>query len=85
MNKTDSQRAEGKEQGSRLREITAVLHKNNISRVLCRCLFQAISVAYTIRSQEELEHSKKNFDLFIFEGFEPVLPGEKMQNAVTIL
>lgn len=32
MNKTDSQRAEGKEQGSRLREITAVLHKNNISR-----------------------------------------------------
>ena len=60
-------------------------YKNNISRVLCRCLFQAISVAYTIRSQEELEHSKKNFDLFIFEGFEPVLPGEKIQNAVTIL
>ena len=45
-------------------------YKNNISRVLCRYLFRAISVAYTIKSQEELECSKKDFDLFIFEGFD---------------
>lgn len=45
--------------------------KYNISRVLCRYLFRAISVAYTIKSQEALEKNRKSFDLFIFEKFEP--------------
>lgn len=49
-------------------------YKYNISRLICKYLFRAISVAYTIKSREELEHSKKNFDLFIFEGFDPVFP-----------
>ncbi len=44
-------------------------HKNNISRRLCRYLYRTLSVAWTIRSKEELENSKPDFDLFIFEGF----------------
>lgn len=47
------------------------LHKNNISRRLCRYLFGALSVAWTIKSQKELDACKKDFDLFIFEGFIP--------------
>lgn len=47
------------------------LHKNNISRRLCRYLFGALSVAWTIKSQKELDACKKDFDLFIFEGFVP--------------
>lgn len=48
-------------------------YKHNISRMLCRYPFRAISVAYTIKSQAELDNSKKSFDLFIFEGFEPTI------------
>lgn len=46
-------------------------NKNNISRVLCRRLFGALSVAWTIKSQEELDRSRGDYDLFIFEGFLP--------------
>lgn len=46
-------------------------YKNNISRRICRYLYKALSVAWTIRSKEELEASRKDFDLFIFEGFVP--------------
>ena len=46
-------------------------HKNNISRRLCRSLFKSLSVAWTIRSQEELDACREDFDLFIFEGFMP--------------
>ncbi|MCD8038118.1 MAG: glycerophosphodiester phosphodiesterase [Lachnospiraceae bacterium] len=46
-------------------------HKNELSRTLCRKLYHALSVAWTVRSQEELEHVSKRFDLFIFEGFVP--------------
>ena len=46
-------------------------HKNNISRFLCRYLFGALSVAWTIRSGKEMDEVKKAFDLFIFEGFIP--------------
>ena len=46
-------------------------HKGNVSRVLCRKLFGALSVAWTIRSQQELDACKKDFDLFIFEQFIP--------------
>lgn len=46
-------------------------HKRNPSRILCRRLFHALSVAWTIRSQEQLDASKNDFDLFIFEQFIP--------------
>ena len=46
-------------------------HKNSFSRVVNRYLFGALSVAWTIRSQEELAQAKPAFDLFIFEGFLP--------------
>ena len=47
------------------------LHKGNISRTLCQKLYHALSVAWTIKSQEQLDASRKQFDLFIFEGFIP--------------
>ena len=46
-------------------------HKGNLSRVLCRKVFGALSVAWTLKSQQELDASKKDFDLFIFEQFIP--------------
>ena len=46
-------------------------HKNNLSRLICKYLYRSLSVAWTIKSQEELDHSLDDFDLFIFEGFEP--------------
>ena len=45
--------------------------KGNISRVLCRRVFGALSVAWTLRSQQELDAAKDDFDLFIFEQFIP--------------
>ena len=45
-------------------------NKQNLSRLICRKEFGTLSVAWTIRSQEELEKNKRDFDLFIFEGFE---------------
>ena len=50
------------------------LHKKNLSRLLCRYLYGSLSVAWTIKSQKQLDQSRKDFDLFIFEGF---LPEEK--------
>lgn len=47
------------------------LHKGNLSRVLCRKLFGALSVAWTLKSQQELDAAKPDFDLFIFEQFIP--------------
>ena len=38
-------------------------HKNN--------LYHSLSVAWTVKSQEDLDHCLDDFDLFIFEGFEP--------------
>ena len=46
-------------------------NKGNFSRVLCRKLFGALSVAWTIRSQQQLDAAKNDFDLFIFEQFIP--------------
>ncbi len=46
-------------------------HRNELSRILCRKLYHSLSVAWTVRSQEELERVSKSFDLFIFEGFVP--------------
>lgn len=46
-------------------------YKENISRIICRRLYKALSVAWTIRSQKELDQAQEQFDLFIFEGFLP--------------
>ena len=43
-------------------------HAHNISRRLCKKM-GALSVAYTIKSQEEYENAKERFDLFIFDSF----------------
>ncbi len=45
--------------------------KNNISRLICRYIYRSLSVAWTIKSQEELDSARKDYDLFIFEGFVP--------------
>ena len=41
------------------------------ARRLCRKLYHCLSVAWTIKSQEQLDKSRDKFDLFIFEGFIP--------------
>lgn len=46
-------------------------HKKNISRILCKWLYHPLNVAWTIRSQQELDECSSDFDLFIFEGFIP--------------
>lgn len=43
-------------------------HAHNISRRVCRRL-GALSVAFTIKSREEYEQVKDQFDLFIFDSF----------------
>ncbi len=47
-------------------------YRNAMSLLVCRNLFKASTVAWTIRSQNELYASMSGFDLFIFEGFIPV-------------
>lgn len=53
-------------------DFVAYSHKsaNNLSRNLTR-MYGATAVAWTIRSQAELDRARKKFDLFIFEGFRP--------------
>lgn len=45
--------------------------KENISRVICKALYHPLNVAWTVKSQAELDASRKDYDLFIFEGFLP--------------
>lgn len=54
-------------------DFVAYSHKSagNLSRNLCR-MFGATAVAWTIRSQEELDRNRNKFDVFIFEGFKPM-------------
>lgn len=53
-------------------DFVAYSHKSagNISRCLTKW-YGATAVAWTIRSQKELDNNRKKFDLFIFEGFRP--------------
>jgi len=44
--------------------------RNNASRRICR-FFRPLNVAWTIKTQEELDACRDDFDLFIFEGFIP--------------
>lgn len=38
---------------------------------LCRHLYGNVAAGWTIKSEEELERAKKNFDIFIFDSFIP--------------
>lgn len=42
-----------------------------LSKRICCEILGAVSVGWTICSQEELEQAKKYFDIYIFEGFNP--------------
>ena len=46
-------------------------YDGNLSRRLCRSLYRNLAVAWTIKSEEELEKAKKNFDIIIFDSFMP--------------
>ncbi len=46
-------------------------YADDVSRTLCRKLYKAPSVAWTIKSDEELIKNKDKYDIFIFEGFRP--------------
>ena len=49
-------------------------YENMLSRRLCRNLYKNTAAAWTIKSQEELEKARSQFDLFIFDSF---IPDEK--------
>lgn len=45
--------------------------KEAFSKNICRKLFRCPSVAWTIRSEEQLKDAEEYYDYFIFEGFLP--------------
>ncbi len=44
---------------------------NDLSRRICKEIYKAPSVAWTIKSQRELEERAGDFDIFIFDSFLP--------------
>ncbi len=46
-------------------------YKNQFSYRICRSVFGGVNVAWTIKSQEELEIAQKTFDCIIFDSFIP--------------
>ena len=54
-------------------DFIAYHHKyyKDLSRTLCRKLYHAPAVAWTIKSQQQLEDRKDDFDIFIFDSFLP--------------
>lgn len=42
-----------------------------VSMTICRKLYRCPSVAWTVKSQEQLDEIRAYFDYFIFEGFIP--------------
>lgn len=54
-------------------DFVAYNHKYSevLARRLCKNLYGNMAVAWTIKSQEELERAKSKFDLFIFDSFLP--------------
>ena len=46
-------------------------HYKNLSRRICRSFYGNLAVAWTIKSQEDLEFKRKYFDSFIFDSFVP--------------
>lgn len=47
----------------------------SLSRQICHKLYGNLAVAWTIKSQEELEAREKDFELFIFDSFIPKMKG----------
>lgn len=54
-------------------DFIAYNHKyyRSLSRQICHKVYRSLTVAWTIRNQQELDAGAKEFDLFIFEGFLP--------------
>lgn len=54
-------------------DFVAYNHKyaDNLSRRLCRKLYKNMAAAWTIKSQQELDAAKEEFDVFIFDSFIP--------------
>ncbi|MDO4514414.1 MAG: glycerophosphodiester phosphodiesterase family protein [Lachnospiraceae bacterium] len=46
-------------------------HTRALSRRICRSLYHNVAAAWTIKSQEELDQARKNYDIFIFDSFIP--------------
>lgn len=47
------------------------LYYKDISRTLCHKLYRLPAVAWTIKSKQQLSNRQKDFDLFIFDSFDP--------------
>lgn len=43
--------------------------KDNLSRIICKKLFPAMSVGWTIKNKEDFIHCQQSFNAIIFEGF----------------
>lgn len=54
-------------------DFIAYNHKypNILSRRLCHELYKATAAAWTVKSEEELQRARRNFDIFIFDSFLP--------------
>lgn len=47
------------------------VYKKDLSFTICRKLYRARTVAWTIQNQEDLDNSRKYYTLFIFDSFIP--------------
>ncbi len=47
------------------------IYKKGLSFILCRTLYRAKTVAWTIQSKQDYEENQKYFELFIFDSFIP--------------
>ena len=57
------------------------IYYKDLSRTLCKKLYRAPAVAWTIQSQQDLEQRQNDFDLFIFDSFVPEENGTNINNA----
>ncbi|MBE6995272.1 MAG: glycerophosphodiester phosphodiesterase [Ruminococcaceae bacterium] len=48
-----------------------VRYFRNLSFRVCRAVFRPLTVAWTVKSQAQLDECRRAYDLFIFEGFIP--------------
>ena len=60
-------------------DFVAYEHKyhNMLSRKICHGMYRNMAVAWTIKSEEELEEARKHFDVFIFDSFIPQKKGNE--------
>ncbi len=62
-------------------DFIAYNHKfyRNRARCICRYVYGGLAAAWTVKSQEELDARRDDFDLFIFDSF---IPGEDDQTKI---